>query len=63
MNLPSSTIYWLLRRLTEVFIPLNMEKEIMDVIQCLLRFSKGLLPLKDILSELRWHNIVLKVTN
>ena len=37
-----------------------MEKEIRDVIQCLLRFSKGLLPLKDILSALRRHDIILK---
>lgn len=58
----SNTVAWFIGHLIKIFTLLNMEKEIMAVIQCLLRFSKGLLPLKDILSELRRrHDITLKV--
>jgi hypothetical protein len=59
----SSTICWFLRLLTEGFIPMDLEKEIMDVIQCLLRFSKGLLPLKYVESELKMHSSKLTVTS
>jgi hypothetical protein len=58
----SNTVAWFIGHLIKIFTIMNMEKEITDVIQCLLRFSKGLLPLKDILYELRWnHDIILKV--
>ena len=58
----SNTIAWFIGHLIKIFTIMNMEKEVTDVIQCLLRFSKGLLPLKDILYELRWrHDIILKV--
>ena len=46
--------------LFEVFTKLDMEKEIRDVIQCLLRFTKDILPLKDILAELRSNGIILE---
>ena len=40
----SNTVAWFIGHLIKIFTIMNM-----DVIQCLLRFSKGLLPLKDIL--------------
>lgn len=53
----SNTVAWFIGHLIKIFTIMNM-----DVIQCLLRFSKGLLPLKDILYELRWnYDIILKV--
>jgi len=48
--------------LLELFRSLNMEKEIIDVIQCLLRFSKGLLPFKYVESELKMYGSTLNVT-
>ena len=56
----SNTVAWFIGHLIKIFTLLNMEKEITDVIQCLLRFSKGLLPL-FLLELRRKHDIILKV--
>lgn len=47
-------------RLFETFSSINMEKEIRDVIQCLVIFSKGRLGFENIYFELRQNGIMLK---
>ena len=46
--------------LFQIFKWMDMEKEIRDILRCLLKFSKGLLPLEDILLKLRQNGIILK---
>jgi hypothetical protein len=47
-------------RLFETFRYMDMEKEIRDVLQCLLTLSKGLFPVNDIYLQLRQNGIKLK---
>jgi DNA-binding MarR family transcriptional regulator len=54
------TVDKFLIELFQIFKWMDMEKEIRDILQCLLKFSKGLLPLEDILLKLRQNGIVLK---
>ena len=54
------TVDKFLIRLFQIFKWMDMEKEIKDILQCLLKFSEGLLPLEDILLKLRQNDIVLK---
>jgi hypothetical protein len=56
----SYDIETLLISLFEFFKYMNMEKEIKDILESLMKFSKGLLPLEKIYLKLKQNGIVLK---
>jgi hypothetical protein len=58
----SNNVGWFFAHLLWFFQGLNMEKEIGEVIRCLLRFSEGLLPTEYTLTQFRLRYDFLKET-